>query len=81
VNENGQSHIASERRHDATQGQRRPGRWAASVRDALAIYITVLLIVTVAVAQVLYWKLVIARESSAGDEPVPADEPVLVGAD
>jgi hypothetical protein len=51
------------------------------VRDALAIYITLLLIVAVALAQVLYWKLVIARESNAGDEPVPADEPVLVGAD
>lgn len=31
------------------------------MRDA-AIYITVLLIVMVAVAQLLYWKLVIARE-------------------
>jgi hypothetical protein len=31
------------------------------VRDA-AIYITVLLIVMVAIAQLLYWKLVIARE-------------------
>jgi hypothetical protein len=38
------------------------------VRDALAIYITLLLIVTVAIAQVLYWKLVIAREDAAGDE-------------
>jgi hypothetical protein len=78
----------------------------------LAIYITVLLIVTVAVAQVLYWKLVIARENVASDEtadftelvwlrqpidawagletdeaqpalvdePVPVDEPALVGA-
>jgi uncharacterized protein involved in cysteine biosynthesis len=37
------------------------------VRDALAIYITLLLIVTVAVAQLLYWKLVIAREDPVGD--------------
>jgi hypothetical protein len=40
------------------------------VRDALAIYITLLLIVTVAIAQLLYWKLVIAREHvSCGDTP------------
>jgi hypothetical protein len=38
------------------------------VRDALAIYVTLLLIVTVAIAQVLYWKLVIARDDAAGDE-------------
>jgi hypothetical protein len=38
------------------------------VRDALAIYITLLLIVTVAIAQVLYWKLVIAREHAVCDE-------------
>jgi hypothetical protein len=34
----------------------------------LAIYITLLLVVTVAIAQVLYWKLVIGREDIAGDE-------------
>jgi hypothetical protein len=39
------------------------------VRDTLAIYITLLLIVTVAIAQVLYWKLVIAREDVAGESP------------
>ncbi len=38
------------------------------MRDALAIYITLLLIVAMAVAQVLYWKLVIAREKVACDE-------------
>jgi hypothetical protein len=38
------------------------------VRDALAIYITLLLIVTVAVAQLLYWRLVIAREDIAHEE-------------
>ena len=38
------------------------------MRDALAIYITLLLIVTVAIAQVLYWKLVIAREHVVSDE-------------
>jgi hypothetical protein len=37
------------------------------VRDALAIYITLLLIVTVAIAQLLYWRLVITREDVAGD--------------
>jgi hypothetical protein len=37
------------------------------VRDALAVYITVLLIVMVAIAQLLYWKLVIAREDVACD--------------
>jgi hypothetical protein len=35
------------------------------VRDALAIYITLLLIVTVAIAQLLYWRLVIARQDVA----------------
>jgi hypothetical protein len=40
------------------------------VREALAIYITLLLIVTVAIAQFLYWKRVIAREDvSCGDTP------------
>ena len=38
------------------------------MRDALAIYITLLLIVTVAIAQMLYFKLVIAREDVASDE-------------
>lgn len=38
------------------------------MRDALAIYITLLLIVTVAVAQVLYFKLVLAREDTASKE-------------
>jgi hypothetical protein len=38
------------------------------VRDALAIYITLLLIVTVAIAQVLYFKLVIVRGDVASDE-------------
>ncbi len=38
------------------------------MRDALAIYITLLLIVTVAIAQLLYWKLVIAREHAVRDE-------------
>ncbi len=38
------------------------------MRDALAIYITLLLIVTVAIAQVLYWKLVIARDHAVCDE-------------
>jgi hypothetical protein len=37
------------------------------VRDALAIYITLLLIVSVAIAQLLYWRLVIAREDLAGE--------------
>jgi hypothetical protein len=40
----------------------------ALVRDALAIYITVLLIVTVAIGQLLYWKLVIARKDVACDD-------------
>ncbi|HEY1715292.1 MAG TPA: hypothetical protein VGG07_20485 [Solirubrobacteraceae bacterium] len=35
------------------------------MRDALAVYITLSLIVTVAIAQLLYWKLVIAREDDA----------------
>jgi len=35
------------------------------VSDVLAIYITLSLIVTVAIAQLLYWKLVIAREHDA----------------
>jgi len=43
------------------------------VRDALAIYITLSLIVMVAVAQVIYWKLVIARADSAGDEAPDMD--------
>lgn len=44
------------------------------MRDGLAIYITLLLIVTVAIAQVLYFKLVIAREDVARDEtPDPPD--------
>lgn len=34
----------------------------------MAIYITLLLIVMVAIAQVLYFKLVIARDDSAGAE-------------
>ena len=38
------------------------------MRDALAIYITVLLIVMVAIAQLLYWKLVIAHEDVACDQ-------------
>ena len=38
------------------------------MRDALAIYITLLLIVTVAIAQLLYLKLVIAREDVMGEE-------------
>jgi hypothetical protein len=37
----------------------------ASVRQTLAIYITLSLIVTVAIAQLIYWKLVIAREDDA----------------
>ena len=37
------------------------------MRDALAIYITLLLIVAVAIAQLLYWRLVITREDVAGD--------------
>jgi hypothetical protein len=40
----------------------------ALVRDALAIYITVLLIVTVAIGQLLYWRLVIARADVACDD-------------
>ena len=36
--------------------------------DVLAIYITLALIVLVAIAQVLYFKLVIAREGVACDE-------------
>lgn len=38
------------------------------MRDALAIYVTLSLIVLVAIAQLLYWKLVIAREHVVGDE-------------
>ena len=38
------------------------------MRDALAVYITVLLIVMVAIAQLLYWKLVIARNDIACDQ-------------
>ncbi|HEX3691294.1 MAG TPA: hypothetical protein VHV28_16450 [Solirubrobacteraceae bacterium] len=41
------------------------------MRDGLAIYITLLLIVTVAVAQLLYWKLVIAREHVSACESTP----------
>jgi hypothetical protein len=65
VEENGQPHIASGRRSDAALGQSRPGRWGALV---LAIYITLLLIVAVAIAQVLYFRVVIAREDRAGEE-------------
>ena len=57
---------------DAAQGQLRPDRWGALVRDALAIYITLLLIVTVAIAQLLYWKLVIARDHAVRDELRPS---------
>lgn len=45
------------------------------MRDALAVYITVLLIVLVAIAQLLYWKLVIAREDIVSESP--ADIPDL----
>jgi hypothetical protein len=38
------------------------------VRDALAIYITLLLIVTVAIGQLLYWKLVVAREQVVSED-------------
>jgi hypothetical protein len=61
-NRNGQPNIAGGRWDDAAQGQPGPDRWGALVRDALAIYITLALIVMVAIAQLLYWKLVIARE-------------------
>jgi hypothetical protein len=61
-------HIEGVRRDGATQGQQRPGRWRALVRDALAIYITLLLIVMVAIAQLLYWKLVIARKNVACEQ-------------
>jgi hypothetical protein len=37
------------------------------VRDTLAICITLALIATVAIGQVLYWKLVIARTADARD--------------
>jgi hypothetical protein len=40
----------------------------ASVRDTLAIYITLSLIATVAVAQFLYFRLVIVREGANGDD-------------
>lgn len=38
------------------------------MRDALAIYITLLLIVTVAIGQLLYWKLVVAREQVVSED-------------
>jgi hypothetical protein len=40
------------------------------VRNTLAIYITVSLIATVALAQLLYWRLVITRENRVADEPI-----------
>ena len=45
------------------------------MRDALAIYITLLLIVMVAIAQLLYWKLVIARKDVACEQT--ADIPAM----
>jgi hypothetical protein len=68
VIKNGQLHIVGERRDDVALGQQRPGRWGALVRDALAIYITVLLVVMVAIAQLLYFKLVLARAKVVGEE-------------
>ena len=76
------------------------------MRNSLAIYITLSLVVAVAIAQLLYWKLVIARENRVDEHPidsldmdwlcepvqawvgleadeaapVPAGDPVLVGA-
>lgn len=47
----------------------------ALVRVTLAIYITLFAIALVAVAQILYWKLVIAREGVAINE-VPETNPV-----
>lgn len=40
----------------------------ALVRDSLGIYITVLLVVAVAIGQLLYWKLVIARGDVARED-------------
>jgi hypothetical protein len=40
----------------------------ALVMDSLGIYITVLLVVAVATGQLLYWKLVIAREDVACED-------------
>jgi hypothetical protein len=37
------------------------------VRSALAIYITLFAITSVAIAQILYWKLVINRHGAASD--------------
>ena len=37
------------------------------MRSALAIYITLFAITSVAIAQILYWKLVINRRVAAGD--------------
>jgi hypothetical protein len=37
------------------------------VRSPLAIYITLFAVASVAIAQILYWKLVITRRGTAGD--------------
>jgi hypothetical protein len=37
------------------------------VRSALAVYITLFAIALVAIAQILYWKLIVNREGGAGD--------------
>ncbi len=37
------------------------------MRSALAIYITLFAITLVAIAQILYWKLVINRDGAAGE--------------
>ena len=49
----------------------------ALVRATLAIYITVSAIVVVAVAQILYWKLVIAAEDVTRQDAARADIPNL----
>lgn len=46
------------------------------MRSALAIYITLSAVAVVAIAQILYWKLVINRESGAGD--LAPDSPDMV---
>jgi hypothetical protein len=40
------------------------------VRNALAIYITLSLIATVAIAQLLYWKLVVTCEHRVDDQSI-----------
>jgi hypothetical protein len=52
----------------------------ALVKSTLAIYITLLAVVVVAAAQILYWKLVVTREEVCADDVRDAGwlpEPVM----